>query len=626
MGSPELAAMQPMLSRFLAVCCVVLMIPGSNAQASRRLLCGDEICSSTAFPAAKGTGWQKTGSDKGKFCLNNAPLDRETLGHVSWSFLHTTAAYLPQGTLSAQKKAAFLGLIHSIDQIYACALCRGHFQKLMKEDPLVSRELSQIESNEDASLWLWKVHNMVTLAQHPGTKLFLNGLDQPSAGAPVVNQTALQLALAPAFVQNSTTQIRLSELTGRARAMVYDAILQRWRAAGGRVAVPSMYAPEFPPSSQAKVKQLMRKLRNESSGPKLRLKQCDPARQQLAKADKTGQLAMCPNLHKKRSSSKPELLIFTMGRCPYCAATMEQLYPLLSGELWRHLTFKNKYILQQVPGKATSMLDFISLHGDGETVADSYELCAQYLHPQSIKWYQFVRCQDETFWAAGYNAGLGHGPRNCSRKAGLDWDSLHKCATGATGLRLLSESVHQTKQHNVSGAPTMIFAGHTTVGMPSPTSMRDAVCLTIACDEQQAQATQDDAVFAPATSLYSESAQDAYRTMMAGTQSVDPAARATMLSTVRLNLGITEEDHHRAMQLLKTSDEPSNNAASSSSTSLVIPLTGVGLCLAVVLGVVLVVRKLRSTNDSYEEATFSRVPNFVSYSQDSEVHKEMTHL
>ena len=154
------------------------------------------------------------------FCLNNAPLDRETLGHVSWSFLHTTAAYLPSGTLEKEIKDSFVNIMLAIPQIYACSLCRGHFQatpptppsplstftpphlqyahtstpnallfaggwsrrltvlshlqliilfhlqELIANDPLVLKELHGITTNVDAVLWLWKVRHVANDAHN----------------------------------------------------------------------------------------------------------------------------------------------------------------------------------------------------------------------------------------------------------------------------------------------------------------------------------------------------------------------------------------------------------------------------------------------------------------------------
>eukprot|EP00656_Telonema_subtile_P044114 TRINITY_DN5040_c0_g1_i2.p1 TRINITY_DN5040_c0_g1~~TRINITY_DN5040_c0_g1_i2.p1 ORF type:complete len:431 (+),score=76.28 TRINITY_DN5040_c0_g1_i2:225-1517(+) len=372
--------------------------------------CDDQICAAGGFTAAKGTGWQTMGSAKGMFCLNDAPLDRDTLGHVSWSFLHSTAAYLPAGKLPKAKIAAFQGLVKAVDEIYACELCRGHFQTLIKEDPVVVKELAAITTAEDASLWLWKVHNMVTHAQYPNRTLFLKGLH-------ATNQTALQLQSAPLFEQNSTKQLKITQITPLARANIYNAILDRWRAAGGRVAVPSMYLPipGTSPSNHTMILKQMKQLRKLSSGPKSPLKSCQPVRDAFKNANNTAKLAMCPDLHLKRTSTKPEFTVFTMARCPFCARTMETLYPVLSGELWNRIEFKNKYILAQAPGTATTLQDFQSLHGPGEVLGDAYEACAQYQVGQSgIKWYEFVRCNDEVYWSAGYKAGLGHSPRTVS--------------------------------------------------------------------------------------------------------------------------------------------------------------------------------------------------------------------
>ena len=60
----------------LVGCCVLQSVSAEEA-------CGDEVCSLKS----KDTGWKK-----GKFVLDSKPVVRETLGHCSWTFLHSVAA------------------------------------------------------------------------------------------------------------------------------------------------------------------------------------------------------------------------------------------------------------------------------------------------------------------------------------------------------------------------------------------------------------------------------------------------------------------------------------------------------------------------------------------------------
>merc|ERR1711871_1918061 len=125
--------------------CVIFSLRPSLAQ-QRKLLCGENICSAGGSPLFKGSGWTPGAK---KFCLNKNPMNRVTLGHVSWSFLHTTTAYLPDGKLLPHIKQSFVNLMWTVRNIYACELCRGHFQKLMTDQQVVG-ELNAIETRYDA--------------------------------------------------------------------------------------------------------------------------------------------------------------------------------------------------------------------------------------------------------------------------------------------------------------------------------------------------------------------------------------------------------------------------------------------------------------------------------------------
>ena len=105
-----------------ALLCLLSVTPVQGVEA-----CGDEICS---MNASKGTGWKGT-----TYILDNTqPVIRQSLGHCTWTFLHSVASYLPNvgnnGPLAPEVKTSFVNLILSLRHVYACELCRKHFDTL----------------------------------------------------------------------------------------------------------------------------------------------------------------------------------------------------------------------------------------------------------------------------------------------------------------------------------------------------------------------------------------------------------------------------------------------------------------------------------------------------------------
>jgi len=562
----------------------------SEANSNRQLLCGDEICSASGFPAAAGTGWQTHGSAKGMFCLNNAPLDRETLGHVSWSFLHTTAAYLPSGTLKKEAKDSFVNIMLAIPEIYACTLCRGHFQELITNDPLVLQELHGIKTNVDAVLWLWKVHNMVTMKEKPNEDLFLNGLGLGTNAS----ASRIQIAGVGWFTQNSTKQLAIEDLTPVARAEVFDGVLKRWRAAGGRIEVPSQLDP-IPGTAMSlnATEQYEASANKVENAKKTTMKTCDAVDKYFNTLSDHNKTVMCPERHTPTNRRKPEVIVWTMGRCPYCALTMANLYPVVTGELWDKIELKDKYILQADAGQATSLMDFYSLHGPGEVVADAYELCAQHQYKNNVKWLDFVKCTDQVYWAAGLDAtqdpalkGFGHSPEECAKKSGIDFELLNKCANGTQGIRLVAADAAQATLAKVDASPTIQSAGHTVVGAQVRDQLEQTVCTAIVCHDHRKK-THDDK-FAPATSMYSAASQNAYGNLIISSFALPAEVREPMLIQARQDLGITQDDHERAMAAVPAHVQDTSSAGAGSSFAMI---AVVAVVLAAVIAVVVVVSK-----------------------------------
>jgi hypothetical protein len=138
--------------------------------------CGDEICS---VKASKTAGWSGE-----KFVLDNKPVIRESLGHATWTFLHSTAAYLPtvdsNGKLGFDVNLQFVYLIKSLRTVYPCELCRTHFDKIFIDEPKWEIRLQNIVTQTDAMLFVAAIHNHITLQNDKyGTTLFVPNPRRP---------------------------------------------------------------------------------------------------------------------------------------------------------------------------------------------------------------------------------------------------------------------------------------------------------------------------------------------------------------------------------------------------------------------------------------------------------------
>ncbi len=82
------------------------------------------------------------------------PLSRVTLGHASWSILHTIAATFPDSP-SENEILAARSLIENLSVIYPCLKCRAHFQEYLAANPVDSSSRSALIA------WLCIFHNSV---------------------------------------------------------------------------------------------------------------------------------------------------------------------------------------------------------------------------------------------------------------------------------------------------------------------------------------------------------------------------------------------------------------------------------------------------------------------------------
>lgn len=82
------------------------------------------------------------------------PPDARELGRSTWTFLHTTAAYLPE-RLSSEEARHTSALVEAVAALYPCRNCAEHMSAYLESNPL------DTSSRASVSAWLCKFHNEV---------------------------------------------------------------------------------------------------------------------------------------------------------------------------------------------------------------------------------------------------------------------------------------------------------------------------------------------------------------------------------------------------------------------------------------------------------------------------------
>ena len=109
-------------------------------------------------------------------------LDRQTLGNLCWKVLHNFAAGYPDQPTD-EHKAALKDLFVGFRQLFPCEMCRGHFNKMIDENPLVDTD------RKSFSEYLCKIHNIVN--KRLGHEIFdCSILDQYYGGYEVSTESA----------------------------------------------------------------------------------------------------------------------------------------------------------------------------------------------------------------------------------------------------------------------------------------------------------------------------------------------------------------------------------------------------------------------------------------------------
>ncbi|KAI5066931.1 hypothetical protein GOP47_0017459 [Adiantum capillus-veneris] len=86
--------------------------------------------------------------------LASAPASKESLGHATWTFLHTLAAQFPEKPTRQQQRDA-KELMAILSRLYPCKECADHFKEVLKANPV------QAGSGVQLAQWMCRVHNVV---------------------------------------------------------------------------------------------------------------------------------------------------------------------------------------------------------------------------------------------------------------------------------------------------------------------------------------------------------------------------------------------------------------------------------------------------------------------------------
>jgi len=120
----------------------------------------DELSLARTAPvltAASGSSAAAAEADKRRpgYINLEPPLSRATLGHASWSLLHTMAALYPDAP-SLAKQASMRAFLDALGELYPCAMCARHFRAYLRAHPLPSPL-----DGPALRQWLCEAHNDV---------------------------------------------------------------------------------------------------------------------------------------------------------------------------------------------------------------------------------------------------------------------------------------------------------------------------------------------------------------------------------------------------------------------------------------------------------------------------------
>lgn len=125
----------------------------SNKNTITRRSHDEEDCQDKACSDAKSSfnSWLKNRPQPSE---PECPLNRESLGRNTWSFLHTLAAAYPSRPTSEEKEN-MKEFIRLFSILYPCSFCAREFREDIKDLP------PKLDNRKALSLWFCLIHNKV---------------------------------------------------------------------------------------------------------------------------------------------------------------------------------------------------------------------------------------------------------------------------------------------------------------------------------------------------------------------------------------------------------------------------------------------------------------------------------
>merc|ERR1719409_1091805 len=380
----------------------------------------------------KAKGGELTNQHWTKRDMLNLPPDRTMLGRAFWTYLHTLSVYMdhdPQPEAVERYKAMF----DVINNIYACPVCRGHFQKFYP-DPVIQHEHKAIASKHDCIMFTWKIHNIVTAdginrdewpdkTLYPKSKYHkLFNLTQFLIPAPHADEDQMR-----------TKRCAKTSKTCLGKDDHYEIVADveaRWQIEGG---IDQPLKDDSPPA-------------------------CDAP---------------------KPDAKILKMEMYIMGKCPWCGKAMEKIAPSiacdykcsLNGVDYEgHLDFNIHMVGLNNGTWARPWLR--AIHGPSELVGERLELCARQHYAKDYKYVKFMHCMDQNVSVIPIRAP------ECAEENGMDLDQLVACAN-MEGETMVATSYGYASWMGIDITPTFVINGKKKV-LGLPKNFSDIVCEQLA--------------------------------------------------------------------------------------------------------------------------------------------------
>jgi 2-hydroxychromene-2-carboxylate isomerase len=163
---------------------------------------------------------------------------------------------------------------------------------------------------------------------------------------------------------------------------------------------------------------------------------------------------------KEAAPPPREVRLFMMSHCPYAAAMIPRVGPILR-ELGERVTLRADFIGTEADGTLKSMFKEEGVEGD---------VAMRCVEEHSPRWLEIFECQVQDRKNAARNW------RACGARFGLSTDRVQQCIESGEGRALLKESYAAAKTAGATGSPTLLIDGAKYQGSRRVRAVREALC------------------------------------------------------------------------------------------------------------------------------------------------------